>query len=195
MMKRAWLIAFAVLFFVSLSAGAAAAGDIAVLGVTFPGEKVVAGKTLLLNGASYKKALGFIKVYAGGFYLERATKDPAQVIESEQVKHFHLEYLTSKATAEKLREGFIKAMEKGNPAELVEKHRATIEKHAGWFDKDMAPGKTSVTTYVPGKGLTVEYQGEVKGTIADREYARMYYRYIFGPTADERMKKAYLGLK
>ena len=46
------------------------------LGVKFPGEKVVEGKTLKLNGVSYRKALGFVKVYAGGFYLENPTNDP-----------------------------------------------------------------------------------------------------------------------
>ncbi len=61
------------------------------------------------------------------------------------------------------------------------------------MDKDMAPGKTSVTTYVPGVGLTIEYQGEVKGTIPGKEYAQMYYRYIFGEKADKKMKKGYLG--
>ena len=86
-------------------------------------------------------------------------------------------------------------MEKGNPPELLKKYRADIDRHAAWFDKDMAPGKTSVTTYVPGKGLIVEYQGEVKGTIPGKEYARMYYRYILGDKADKRMKKEYLGLK
>ena len=42
-------------------------------------------------------------------------------------------------------------IEKCNPPELVQKHRADIDRHAAWMDKDMADGKTSVTTYVPGK--------------------------------------------
>ena len=96
--------------------------------------------------------------------------------------------------AKKLQEGFIELMEKCNPPELVEAHRADMEKHASWFDKDMEPGKTSTTTYVPGKGLIVEYQGEVKGVIPDKEYAQMYYRYTFGEKADEKIKKGYLGL-
>lgn len=111
------------------------------------------------------------------------------------MKHFYLPYLTDKATAGKLQKGFIELMEKCNPPELVEKYRPEIERHAAWMDRDMAPGKTSVTTYVPGKGLIVEYQGEVKGIIPDREYARIYYRYIFGDQADKRMKKGSLGIK
>ncbi|MFH1416417.1 MAG: chalcone isomerase family protein, partial [Elusimicrobiota bacterium] len=69
------------------------AGDMEVLGVTFPGEKTIQGKTLQLNGVAYKKVI-VIKVYAGGLYLEKPAQDPNEVIESEQVKHMYLHYLT-----------------------------------------------------------------------------------------------------
>lgn len=192
MLRKRFLLTVAVFFTLGVSLGAAA--DMEALGVKFPGEKTVADKVLKLNGVSYRKALGFIKVYAGGFYLENPTKDPQEAITSEQVKHFYLHYLTSKATAKKLQEGFVELIEKCNPPELVEKHRADIDRHASWMDKDMEPGKTSVTTYIPGQGLVVEFQGEVKGTIPGSEYAQMYYRYIFGDQADAFMKKGYLGL-
>ncbi len=170
------------------------ADDTEILGVTFPGKKVIAGKTLQLNGVAYKKVI-VIKVYAGGLYLENPTKDPDEIIESEQVKHFHIQYLTSKATAKKLRNGFVKLIEKHNTQEMVDAHKKDIEKFAAWFDKDMVPGQTSKTTYVPGKGLTFEYMGEVKGTIPGNEFAQMYYRYTFGETAKKKMKNGYLGLK
>ena len=176
-----------------LLAGAAAAEDREIAGVAFPGEKVVAGKTLKLNGVAVRKAMIFIKVFAGGFYLENPTSDAAEAIESEQVKHFHLHYLTDKATAQKLQDGFIKAMEKTNPPELVEKHRDKIERYASWLDEDMAPGATSKATYVPGTGLTLEYKGAVKGTIPGAEFARMYFRYNLGENADSALRKGYLG--
>ncbi|MBT3312201.1 MAG: hypothetical protein HN737_11370 [Desulfobacterales bacterium] len=175
------------------SAGTGFSQDKEILGIKFPGEKVVEGKTLKLNGVAYLKKYGFVKVYAGGFYLENPTKNPYEAIESEQVKHFDLHYLTSKATAKKLQDGFKELMIKCNSPSLVSAHREDIEKHASWMDKDMAPGKTSKTTYVPGVGLIVEYQEEVKGTIPGKEYAQMYYRYIFGEKADKKIKKGYLG--
>ena len=88
-----------------LGGGMAWAGDMEIAGVTFPGEKVVDGKTLQLNGVALKEKF-FIDVFAGGFYLENPTMDAAEAIESEQVKHFYLHYLTSKATAKKLQGGF-----------------------------------------------------------------------------------------
>ncbi len=175
-------------------AGAPAwAGDMEIADVTFPGQKVVDGKTLTLNGVALKTKF-FIKVFAGGFYLETPTHDATEAIESEQVKQFVLHYLTSRATAEKLQDGFKEAIAEANPPELVAKYRKEIDLYASWLDQDMAPGATSVTTYVPGKGLTLVFKGQEKGTIADKAFAQMYFRYNLGKDADEDMREGYLGL-
>ena len=174
-----------------LASGMVWAGDMEIADVSFPGEKVVAGKTLTLNGVALKTKF-FIKVFAGGFYLEKPTKSAAEAIESEQVKQFHLHYLTSKATAKKLQEGFKEAIEEANPPDLVKKYRKEIDLYASWLDQDMAPGATSVTTYVPGKGLTLVFKGQEKGTIADKTFAQMYFRYNLGEEADDAMREGYL---
>ncbi len=163
-------------------------------GVTFPDEKVMAEKTLKLNGVALRKALGFIKIFVGGFYLENPTTDAKEAIESEQVKHFYLHYLTSKATAKKIQKGFMETMVECNPADLVEKNRAKIEQYASWLDLDMKPGYISESVYVPGKGLTLTVNGVEKGTIQGTEFAQMYYRYSLGEKADKKLKKGYLGL-
>lgn len=190
--KRMIAVAIAAVFLLFL-AGVGQAEDMEAAGVAFPGEKTMDGKTLKLNGVAVRKAFGFIKVYAGGFYLENPTSNPMEAIESEQVKHFHLHYLTSKATAKKLQDGFIEKMEAANPPELVEAHRKKIELYASWLDQDMEPGATSLTTYVPGKGLTLIFKGEEKGTISDKEFAQMYFRYNFGERADKKLRGGYLG--
>jgi L-fucose mutarotase/ribose pyranase (RbsD/FucU family) len=170
------------------------ADEVDILGVTFPSEKVIAGKTLRLNGVSYLKKLGFVKVYAVGLYLEEPTQDAGEVIESEQVKYMLTHYLTKRATAKKIREGFIDLMETCNPEELVAANRSDIEQYAAWLDKDMAPGLTSESLYIPGQGLTLTYQGEVRGTIPGSVFAQMYYRYNVGDKADTRIREGLLGL-
>jgi hypothetical protein len=175
--------------------GTGYAGEVEILGVKFPTEKVVAGKTLMLNGVSYLKKFGFVKVYAVGLYLEKPTHDPMEVIESEQIKYMLTHYLTSKATAKKIREGFVELMEKGNPKELVAANRPAIEQYAAWLDKDMAPGLTSESVYEPGKGLTLTYQGQERGTIPGAAFAGMYYRYNVGEKADRKIREGLLGLK
>jgi hypothetical protein len=193
MRKR--LIACAIVTVCVISIGGfSIAGEVEILGVKFPSEKVVEGKTLKLNGVSYLKKLGFVKVYAVGLYLENPSKDPKEVIESEQVKYMLTHYLTSKATAKKISDGFIDLMEKGNPKALVDANRADIKTYASWLDKDMKPGLTSESVYVPGKGLTLTYQGEIRGTIPGNTFAQMYYRYNVGENADKKIRKGLLGL-
>ncbi len=188
-----WIILFTAICFLAGSQSICAADDVEVLGVKFPQEKVVEGKTLKLNGVAYRKAMGFIKVYAVGFYLENPSHDAAEVIDSEQVKHLFFHYLTSKATAKKLSEGFLEGFEKANPADMVARNKADAELYASWYDKDMKPGLTASTTYVPGKGLSLEYQGQIKGTIANPEFIKMYYTYNFGEKANAKIRDGLLG--
>lgn len=187
----AWVLAVVFLF---AGAGIGFADDVEILGVKYPKEMTIEGKTLKLNGVSYLKKLGFVKVYVVGLYLENPTKVPDEVIESEQVKYVRTHYLTSKATAKNISEGFVELMEKNNPKDLVDANRANIEKFASWLDKDMQPGLTSESVYVPGKGLTLIYQGEVRGTIPGSTFAQMYYRYNVGEKADKKIRKGLLGL-
>jgi hypothetical protein len=191
-MKK-WVILIAVGGLLLGSHSAMAADSVDVLGVKFPKKKVVEGKTLTLNGVAYRKALGFIKVYAVGFYLEKPTMDAAEAIASEQIKHLFFHYLTHRATARKLRDGFLEAFKKANSADMVARNIADAERYASWYDKDMAPGLTAETTYVPGKGLTLVYQGETRGTIANPEFVHMYYVYNFGEKANARIRDGLLG--
>jgi hypothetical protein len=192
-MMKHWVILLAVVGLMLGSQTVMASDAVEVLGVKFPKEKVVEGKTLFLNGVAFRKALGFIKVYAVGFYLEKPSSDAAEVIASEQIKHLSFHYLTSRATAKKLSEGFLEAFKKANPADKVEHNIADAERYASWYDKDMAPGLTAETTYVPGKGLTLVYQGETRGTIANPEFVNMYYVYNFGEKANAKIRDGLLG--
>ncbi len=192
MTRRTFIIVALAVSWIVLTFSTGWAADKEIAGVNFPGEKTVDGKQLKLNGVALRTKF-FIKVFAGGFYLENPTRDAEEAITSEQVKHFHLHYLTSKATAEKLQDGFKEAIIKANPPEMVEKHMADIERYASWLDQDMAPGATSLATYVPGKGLTLVYKGQEKGTIANPEFAQMYFRYNLGAKADKKLRKGYLG--
>ena len=188
-----WVILLAVAGLLLGSRTVMAADGVEVVGVKFPKEKVVEGKTLTLNGVAVRKALGFIKVYAVGFYLEKPTGDAAEAIASEQIKQLSFHYLTHRATAKKLREGFLEGFKEANPADRVARNIADAERYASWYDKDMAPGLTAETTYVPGKGLTLVYQGVTRGTIANPEFVSMYYVYNFGEKANTGIRDALLG--
>jgi hypothetical protein len=104
-MTRRWIVLTGALWLFLLGAGIVMADEVEILGVKFPTEKVIDGKTLKLNGVSYLKKLGFVKVYAVGLYLNKRQQNPDEVIESEQVKYMLTHYLTGKATAKKDQRG------------------------------------------------------------------------------------------
>jgi len=120
--------------------------------------------------------------------------DTREVIESEQVKYLLTHYLTKKATAKQIQKGFLEVIEECNPPELVQTNQADIDTYASWLNKDMAPGLTSYSIYIPGKGLTLTYQGEVRGTIPGSTFMQMYYRYNVGEKAPKNIRKGLLGL-
>ncbi len=192
-MRKGFNVILTTICLSAMAIGALAADEVEILGVKFPTETVVQGKSLKLNGVSYLKKFGFVKVYAVGLYLEKPTRDPDEVIASEQIKQLKFHYLTSKATARKLQDGFLELMEKCNPPEAMERNRSDVERYASWFDKDMKPGLTSMSTYVPGQGLTMEYQGVKKGIITNPEFIKMYYTYNFGEKSNARIRNGLLG--
>ena len=179
--------------FLTSIGGLWASDTVEVLGVQLPTEKVVAGKTLKLNGVAYRKAMGFIKVYVVGLYLEKTTQDGQEVIESDQIKQLYFHYLTAKATVKKLQDGFRDAITRCNTAEMVAANLEDVDRYASWLDKDMQPGLTSVSTYLPGKGLTLEYQGQPRGTIENKAFIEMYYRYNFSDKANAKIRDGLLG--
>ncbi len=192
MFRRMCLLAVVLCLFGGVSS-ALAAEEVEILGVKFPTEKVVAGKTLKLNGVAYRKAMGFIKVYVVGLYLENPTRNPNEVINSEQIKQLCFQYLTSMATAKKLQDGFLEMMKSCNSADALERNKADVALFVSWLDKDMKPGLTSVSTYIPEKGITLEYQGQVKGTITNPEFIQMYYQYNFGEKGNSKIREGLLG--
>ncbi len=192
-MMKQWTVVFAAICLLAWTNATWASDDVEVLGVKFPAEKIVAGKVLKLNGVASRKAMGFVKVYVVGLYLENTTQDHQKIIESEQIKHMHTHYLSAMVTAKKLRNGFLDVIKKCNPPELVTRNQGDIDTYASWLDKDMQPGLTSISTYVPGKGLTLVYQGQTRGTIANPEFAQMYYRYNVGPKAKKNIREGLLG--
>lgn len=190
-----WKFILFSLFFMFFCISIFSAGqDREIFGIKFPGKIIIEGKTLYLNGITSKKFI-WVKIYAAAFYLEKPTNDPEEIIKSEQIKHFHFHYLTSKATAERIKEAMLERFTKHNPPELVEANLEKIIKYTSWYDKDIISGETTKTTYIPGKGLLLEVKGKVKGIIPGNEFAQMYYRFTFGPTADKSRKKEYLGLE
>lgn len=155
---------------------------------------IIAGKKLKLIGVGNRTYLWY-RVITGGLYLEKPTQDPRLIIESEQIKSLHEYFRPTKVQALWIRQGVIRLLKDHNTEELVGQQIDNIDRLASWFDKDASNGTEVVVTYIPGTGLMLEYDGVLKGTIPGKEFARMYFRSIFGEDADKKTKKEFLGIE
>ena len=159
-------------------------------GVTFPVQTARAGKLLSLNGIGLRTKIVF-KVYVGGLYVEKTSKDAGELISSDQDKLMELVFLRNvggATVAEAISEGFEKNSKERLPAlkERIEKFRKLIP--------DLAKGDKLSFFYAAGKGLTVEANGKVSGEIEGRDFSEALFRCWLGNSpADTDLKKGLLG--
>lgn len=165
-----------------------------VLGVTFPETITVEGKTLNLVGVGVRKKL-FINVYLAGLYLEKPTKNPAEVISSDQVKVIEMRFIYKEVSAIQLldawNEGFV-----NNSSAVLDKIRSDITQFNGYFNEPMMKGDIVTFTYTPGQGTEVKIKGKVKGGIEGAPFMKALFSIWMGPKPpSDGLKEGMLGLK
>ena len=162
-----------------------------VAGIEFPDSVEAGGQTLRLNGAGLRKRL-FIKVYAGGLYLQAPSKDAAAIVAADAPKRVRMVFLhdvSRKQVMDAYREGFEK--NSGGPGlkDLVDK----LDRIAPAIPAELKEGAELLVTYVPGEGTTV-ISPAGKVTVDGKEFADALFKNWLGASpADEDLKKGMLG--
>lgn len=161
-------------------------------GVTMPDQIQVMDKQLHLNGMGLREATWLkVDVYVAGLYLERASSDPAQVINSDQVKRLELRFVRDvdrEDVSKAWRDGF-----KSNAIVPREQIQSRISRLESWME-DFSDGETLAFTYVPGRGVIVDVGKTRKGVIEGDDFARSLFAIWLGskpPTTA--LKKGLLG--
>ena len=175
-----------IVLLLAILAGTASAGRKA--GVTMPDTITVADKQLVLNGMGLREATWLdIDVYVAGLYVEHVSSNPATLINADEVKRLVLRFVRDvdhDKIVEAWHEGFA-----GNATVAVAKLKPYIDRLDAWtpsFDD----GDTLTFTYVPGAGVTVEYNGTRKGVINDADFARSLFAIWLGPKPPTKAVKA-----
>jgi hypothetical protein len=161
-------------------------------GVTMPDKIRVADKELTLNGMGLREAT-FLKVdvYVAGLYVEHVSSNPAALVGSDETKRLVLRFVRDVG-----HDDIVKAWNKGfadNATVPVAQLRTFIAQLNAWMPS-FKDGDTLVFTYVPGRGVTVQVNGAVKGTINNADFARSLFAIWLGnkpPTTS--LKKGLLG--
>ncbi len=156
-------------------------------------DTITVGNTrLALNGMGVREATLFkVDVYVAGLYVEHVSSNPATLIRTDETKRIVMYFVRDVG-----HDDIVKAWNTGfrdNATVPVGQLQPYIARLNAWMPS-FKKGDTLVFTYVPGRGVTVEINGVVKGTIENPDFARSLFSIWLGrkpPTGD--LKKGLLG--
>ena len=179
--------ALAALAALALAFGPAHAGTLA--GVTHPDRVEVGGQTLTLNGMGLREML-FIDIYVGSLYLPARTSDATKALQSDVPKRIVMHFLYKEVTAEQMRETFAEGLAKLPNRQAL---RARFDTLSGMM-ATVRSGDVITLDYGPGVGVSVDFNGQSRGTIEGADFMRAIWAIFIGPDpASTKLKKGMLG--
>lgn len=129
-------------------------GALEIGDVKLPDSLPSGKEKLILNGAGYRHYDRFLKVYIGGLYLLKKSKDAHSIMGADEPMAIRL-YITSniitdKEMADATREAFTHTTE-GKFADIEER----VTKFISVFDDKIQEGDVYDLVYEPGKGVHI----------------------------------------
>ena len=181
----------AVLAAVVMIASPASAEKLA--GVELAGAIQANGVKLVLNGAGIRSK-AFFKLYVGGLYLEEKSQDPGGIMAADSPMAIRLHIVSGLVSQEKMLaatdEGF-KNSTGGNTAPIAER----IARYNACFSEEIEEDDVYDMLYIPGEGVRVLRNRELKGTIEGLDFKRALFGiWLSDQPADEDLKEGMLGL-
>jgi hypothetical protein len=160
--------------------------------VSFPDQISVGGDTLTLNGLGLREATMFdVDVYVAGLYVPQKSRSGSKLVKSNTKKRLILRFVRE-VEKSKVRDAIKEGIEKSKfgPTEAL---RAKAKKISSWMGS-VEEGDTYTYTYVPGEGVTVEFNNTTKGTIKGAKFAQAFFDIWLGANPpNEGLKTGLLG--
>jgi len=160
--------------------------------VTIFQDATCAEQKLQLNGFGDRKKF-FIKLYVASLYVQEKIFEENEFLQMTQASCMRLNITSSKITSEKMikatREGFEKST-RGNTAPI----EAEIETFLSWLEKPIKKGDEFEFAFVPHNAIHVSKNGELVGTIENKEFSQALFGIWLGdmPAQDD-LKDRLLG--
>jgi len=160
-------------------------------GVTMPDTLTVEDRSMVLNGMALRKKVVF-KVYVAGLYLEEKMDSAEAVFNSDSARRTVMHFLR-KVGADKINEAWLEGLAANTP-DASSRLKQQFDQLCAAME-DMADGEQIVFTWIPGTGTRVEVKGNLKDTIAGREFADALFACWIGdqPGPGEDFKQGLLG--
>jgi hypothetical protein len=135
----------------------------------------------------------FMDIYYGASYLHQPTRDPAQVVQSDQPKRVVLHVVYKQVDADKWVEGWQEGFSRNAPnadGSLQEK----IKQFIACFSEPVKKGEQVRIDYLPETGTVVSIKGRERATIPGHDFMVALWSVWFGKfPPSESLKKEMLG--
>ncbi len=161
-------------------------------GVRMP-ERLEFGETsLVLNGAGVRSKY-FVEVYVAALYLKQKMRDPARIVDADEAMAVRLQIVSSLITPERMEEALIDAFKNATGGDL-ESIQPQVDRFIDVFRNDIGPGDVYDVFYLPGTGVQVYKNGELRDTAAGMAFKRACFGAWLGEKpAQKSLKRAMLG--
>jgi hypothetical protein len=135
--------------------------------------------TLVRNGVGLCEWGWFrIDLYRAALYLEEISRDPNEIIRSEQAKKLHLVF--SRSLSKEQSERAFVASFRANAKENLPRYQRRLDQLCSMM-RDVRKGDSLTFTYLPGRGLESHFRGKSLGVIKGDDFARMFFKLYVGP--------------
>ncbi len=189
-MKKALTASFASLFMTAVLATPAAALE--VEGVNVPDTYSAMGNELKLNGAG-TRSKWFMDLYVGGLYVPENISDGEAIINADEPQAITLHIISGMITSDRMTEATLegfKASTDGNMAPVQD----DVDQFLGVFAEEIKEGDVFDLVYLPGEGVRVLKNGELKDTIGDLAFKKALFGiWLSDKPAQEDLKAKMLG--
>ena len=149
-------------------------------GVTLDETLRIGDATVNLAGMGIRtKTILKVKVYVAGLYLEKPSRDPSEIIRSDQAKAMVMIFLYKEVEGEKLQESWREGFEANTPSPAPDL-KQRMEKFISLFSEPAVKGDRYTFSYDPGEGTRITLKGETRAIIPGSDFSAALMAVWFG---------------
>lgn len=161
------------------------------LGVSFPEQLPIAGRTLVLNGLGLRQATIFkVNVYVAGLYVAKTSSDAGSILAANAPFVARLHFVRSVGAGD-IAKGWTEGFER-NPQAGVAPSDPRAAQLRAWMT-DLKAGQEMRFAFDPATGLEVEVNGAKQGSIHGDDFARALLSIWLGVPPNAAIKDGLLG--
>lgn len=181
--------------FASLAMAAALSAPVSALtveGVNVPESYSAMDTELKLNGAG-TRSKWFMDLYVGGLYVPETIDDGEAVINADEPQAITLHIISGMITSDRMSEATLEGFEASTNGDMAA-IQDDVDQFMNVFKAEIKEGDVFDLVYLPGEGVKVLKNGDLKDTVGDLAFKKALFGiWLSDKPAQEDLKEKMLG--